>query len=249
MDSIFSYGIPSIKLRDRFHKARTMILRAWQTQKPFAFNGTYTELRYVSLWPHPVQQPHPLVWVPGSGSVETWDLAIDENYCYGHLSFSGLCSAKLIVNGFWKHVAKRCGDTNPHRMAFTQICFVAETDAQAERDYYEAVKYFYSHNPVAPGFVQPPGYQTLRSLRTAMERGTSRGISNGDRQRAASGEMSFWESDEKGFIIAGSPTRVRQPIREFATSLRVRQPIATLQIGNLTEGIAYKKTLNYLVVK
>ena len=41
----------------------------------------------------PIQQPPP-VWVPGSGSVETWDLVIDENYCYGHLSFSGLRAAQ-----------------------------------------------------------------------------------------------------------------------------------------------------------
>jgi alkanesulfonate monooxygenase SsuD/methylene tetrahydromethanopterin reductase-like flavin-dependent oxidoreductase (luciferase family) len=242
MDSVFSYGIPPIELRERFHEARTLILRAWQAQELFAFNGTYTKLRYVNPWPRPVQRPHPPVWVPGSGSVETWDLVIDENYCYGHLSFSGLRSAKPIVDGFWEHVAKRGGDTNPHRMAFTQICCVAETDAQAERDYYEAVKYFYSHNPVAPGFAQPPGYQTLRSLRAAMERGTGRGITNEDRQRAASGEMSFWEYDEKGFIIAGTPERVRQRIRELATSLRVGQLIATLHMGNLPEEVAHKNT-------
>lgn len=241
MDSVFSYGTPPIELRDRFHEARRLILRAWQEPEPFAFNGTYTQLRYINPWPRPIQQPPP-IWVPGSGSVETWDLVIDENYCYGHLSFSGLRAAKPIVDGFWEYVDKRGGDTNPNRMAFTQICCVAETDEQAERDYAAAVRYFYTHNKVASGFVTPPGYQTLASQQAALARGAGPGLSNEDRLRAASGEMSFWEYDEKGYIIAGTPQRVRQRIRELATSLRVGQLIPTLHMGDLAEEIAHKNT-------
>ena len=77
--------------------------------EPFAFNGKYNQLRYVNVWPRPVQKPPP-IWVPGSGSVETWDLVIDQNYCYGHLSFSGLHSAKPTVDAYWEYVAERGGD-------------------------------------------------------------------------------------------------------------------------------------------
>jgi alkanesulfonate monooxygenase SsuD/methylene tetrahydromethanopterin reductase-like flavin-dependent oxidoreductase (luciferase family) len=123
-----------------------------------------------------------------------------------------------------------------------RICCVAETDAQAERDYEEAVKYFYTHNPTAPGFAAPPGYQTSESMKAAMARGSGRGLTNEDRQRAASGEMGFWEYDEKGFIIAGTPERVHQRIRELAISLRVGQLIPTLHMGNLPEETAHKNT-------
>ncbi len=112
---------------------------------------------------------------------------------------------------------------------------------EAEHDYYEAVKYFYTHNPVAPGFISPPGYQTQDSLKAAIERGAG-GISAEDRERAAKGEMSFWEYDEKGYIIAGTPERVRERIRELATSLRVGQLIPTLHMGNLAEEVAAKNT-------
>src|SRR5215213_6754807 len=244
MDSVFSYGTPPIELRERFHEARNLILRAWKEPEPFAHNGRYSKLRYVNIWPRPIQTPPP-IWVPGSGSTETWDLVIDENYCYGHLSFSGLKPAKPLVDGFWEYVDQRGGDTNPNRMAFTQICCVAETDAQAERDYYEAVKYFYTHNSVAPGFLSPPGYTTTASMKAQMDRAAQvggSGFTNEDRLRAARGEMSFWEYDEKGFIIAGTPARVRQRIRELATSLRVGQLIPTLHMGNLSEETAAKNT-------
>ena len=29
------------------------------------------------------------IWIPGSGSPETWDVVNDNDYCYGYLSFSG----------------------------------------------------------------------------------------------------------------------------------------------------------------
>ncbi len=242
MDSTFSYGTPPVELRERFHEARELILKAWSEPEPFAFNGNYTQLRYVNIWPRPVQTPPP-VWVPGSGSVETWDLVIDNDYCYGHLSFSGLNSARPLVREYWDYVDKRGGNMNPNRMAFTQICCVAETDEQAEKDYYEAVKYFYTHNPTWAPFATPPGYQTLNTMKAQMAQGFGRGgLSMEDRMRAAKGEMSFWEYDEKGYIVAGTPERVRQRLRELAIELRVGQLIPTLSMGNLPEEIAEKNT-------
>ena len=240
MDAVFSYGTRPIELRERFHEARKLILRAWDAQEPFAFNGKYTQLRYVNPWPRPIQQPPP-IWVPGSSSVETWDLVIDENYCYGHLSFSGMSAAKPFVDEYWDYVNQRDADTNPHRLAFTQLCCVADSDEQAERDYYEAVKYFYMRNPVPIEFANPPGYRTTKSLDAADKGGRNR-LTGEDRQRAAQGDLSFWEYDEKGFIVAGTPERVRQRLREIATELRVGQLIPTLHMGNLPEETAAKNT-------
>lgn len=239
MDSVFSYGIPPAELRPRFAEARDLILKSWQAEEPFAFNGKYTKLRYVNTWPKPVQKPLPPIWVPGSGSIETWDLVIERDYCYGHLSFSGMRSAKPVVDGYWDYVDKHNGNMNPHRMAFTQIVCISETDAQAEKDYYEAVKYFYRYtNRVSRGFTGAPGYRTAKSMRWELERQSS----NPDRDRAYKGEMSFDEYNEKGFIVAGSPATVRERLREIAKELRVGQLIATCHIGNLPAEVAHKNT-------
>jgi alkanesulfonate monooxygenase SsuD/methylene tetrahydromethanopterin reductase-like flavin-dependent oxidoreductase (luciferase family) len=239
MDSVYAYGTPPAELRARFAEARELILKSWQADEPFAFNGKYTRLRYVNPWPRPVQKPLPPIWVPGSGSIETWDLVTEHDYCYGHLSFSGMRSAKPIVDEYWNYVSRRNGNMNPHRMAFTQIVCVSETDAQAEQDYYEAVKYFYRYtNRVSRGFVQAPGYRSAQSMTWELERQRS----NPDRERAYKGEMSFDEYNEKGFIIAGSPRTVRKRLREVITELRIGQIIATPHIGNLSEETARKNT-------
>jgi len=130
MDSTFAYGRVPVELRDRFHEARELITRAWAEKEPFAFNGKYNQLRYVNLWPRPIQN-RPPIWVPGSNSIETWELVTREDYCYGHLSFSGLQAAKPLVDGYWDYVERNGGDMNPHRMAFTQLICVADSDAEA----------------------------------------------------------------------------------------------------------------------
>ena len=92
MDTNYCYGqIPSLT-REKYQEAHDLIMRAWTTREPFAFNGRYTKLRYVNLWPRPIQQPHPPVHIPGGGSVETYDFCIDNTYSYSYLSLLRLHS-------------------------------------------------------------------------------------------------------------------------------------------------------------
>ena len=128
-------------------------------------------------------------------------------------------------------------------MAFTQLICCADTDAEAEALYGDAVRYFYRNNVQDP-FLAPPGYTSLQSVQAIAsnrKKGESK-LSPEDRVRAAKGEMSFWEYDEKGYIVAGSPARVRQRLRELATDLRIGQLIACLHMGNLAEDVAAHNT-------
>jgi alkanesulfonate monooxygenase SsuD/methylene tetrahydromethanopterin reductase-like flavin-dependent oxidoreductase (luciferase family) len=239
MDSAFSYGTPPIELRERFYEARELILKAWKTKEPFTFNGRYNKLRYVNPWPRPIQQNIP-IWIPGSGSLETWDMVNSFDYCYGYLSFAGKQAARPIVGGFWDHAARVGADLNPHRMAFTQIICCADTDNEAEAQYSDAVKYFHRQNPVPMELVTPPGYLTQTSMRESLRR--SKGVSMDQRRKAMRGELSFWEYDELGYIIAGSPERVEQRVRDLVTELRIGQLITCMHLGNLPEEVAANNT-------
>lgn len=80
MDTNFCYGEPPATLRDKYDEAHRLIIQAWSRPEPFAFNGKYTQLRYVNIWPRPLQKPHPPIWIPGGGSMETWDFCLDYDY-------------------------------------------------------------------------------------------------------------------------------------------------------------------------
>ena len=143
MDTTFSYGQVPAQLRERHTEAHDLIMRAWQERAPFIFNGKFNKQRYVNIWPRPLQQPHPPVWVPGSGSLETWDWVLDRDYVYCYLSYFGYQRGYRVVKGFWDRAAERGVDDNPYRLGFLQLVCVSETDESAEREYEEHVKYFY----------------------------------------------------------------------------------------------------------
>src|ERR1700754_149830 len=47
MDSAFAYARPPVELRERFHEARELVLRAWRGAGALAVNGKITPLRLV----------------------------------------------------------------------------------------------------------------------------------------------------------------------------------------------------------
>src|SRR5438552_465885 len=55
-------------------EAWEIIRRAW-TEEVFSFEGRFWTYRDVAIWPRPVQQPHPTVWVPVTTSKETIEWA------------------------------------------------------------------------------------------------------------------------------------------------------------------------------
>ena len=59
-----------------------------------------------------------------------------------------------------------------------------------------------------------------------------------ERRKASRGELDFWEYDDLGYIIAGTPQRVEQRVRELVTELRLGQLITCMHVGNLPEEVA-----------
>jgi alkanesulfonate monooxygenase SsuD/methylene tetrahydromethanopterin reductase-like flavin-dependent oxidoreductase (luciferase family) len=78
-DDNFAYGFVPATLRERYYEAHDFIKKAWTEQEPFAFNGRYNKIRYANMFIRPLQKPHPPIWIPGGGSVETWDWTLDHD--------------------------------------------------------------------------------------------------------------------------------------------------------------------------
>jgi alkanesulfonate monooxygenase SsuD/methylene tetrahydromethanopterin reductase-like flavin-dependent oxidoreductase (luciferase family) len=90
-----------------------------------------------------VQHPHPPIWVPGGGSVETWQWCAEMDYVYCYLSYYGYKAGKATMDGFWAEMDRLGKDRNPYRAGFLQFVGVAETRQQALRTVREAAEYFY----------------------------------------------------------------------------------------------------------
>jgi alkanesulfonate monooxygenase SsuD/methylene tetrahydromethanopterin reductase-like flavin-dependent oxidoreductase (luciferase family) len=230
MDTNFCYGqIPALT-RDKYAEAHELILRAWTEREPFAFDGKYNQLRYVNIWPRPLQQPHPPIYIPGGGSIETWDFCVEHDYNYSFLSFGGYVAGKALLDGFWERVAAKGKDESPGRGAFAQIICVADTDREAEDLYAEHILYFYNRClHVYPGFSDPPGYRTIKTIQS--------GKLN---QLAAEAQKRFqslsWKNlVEGGMVIAGSPETVRERCEHMIKTLRLGTVFGLFHMGNMPD--------------
>jgi alkanesulfonate monooxygenase SsuD/methylene tetrahydromethanopterin reductase-like flavin-dependent oxidoreductase (luciferase family) len=227
MDVNLCYGITPMEHRERYREAFALTLKAWQAREMFAWNGRYFQLAHVNLWPRPIQQPHPPVWVPGSGSISTFDFAVDHDVCYCFLSYSGARSAKTMMDGYWEVVARKGREPNPYRAGFLQLVVVGDSDADAEAKYARHVEYFYHkclHVP-APYF-SPPGNQDYRSLAAT--------LNNPVRRPENPKELRYRDFVDKGYVIAGNAATVRDRLKEeVVKGLRVGNLMVLLQIGSM----------------
>jgi alkanesulfonate monooxygenase SsuD/methylene tetrahydromethanopterin reductase-like flavin-dependent oxidoreductase (luciferase family) len=227
MDTNYCYGqIPSLT-REKYQEAHDLIIKAWTTREPFAWNGRYNKLRHVNIWPRPIQQPHPPVHIPGGGSVETYDFCIDNTYSYSYLSFSGYLRAQALMSGYWKRVEERGVDKSPYRAGFAQTILVADTDEEAERLYSEHVSYFYNRClHVYPGFADAPGYRTIKTIQSGA-------LSQYAPPRGGYATLSWKDLVEGGHVIAGSPETVRQRMEDLCKGLNVGNIFCLMHVGNM----------------
>jgi len=218
------YGVPPSTLRERYREAHDLIIRAWTAREPFVFNGKYTRLRYVNVWPRPLQQPHPPIWVPGLGSLETIEWVVEHDYVYCFLSYVPDTSAQVQMDRFWEYVERQGKEVNPYRAAFAQLICISESDAKARREYEEHVMYFVEKAMHVPdSYFMTPGFASSRSVLHYLNTWNDQ-----------IHKQSSWDDVVgKGFVIAGSPATVRARLLEKCERLRVGNLITLLHIGSM----------------
>jgi alkanesulfonate monooxygenase SsuD/methylene tetrahydromethanopterin reductase-like flavin-dependent oxidoreductase (luciferase family) len=245
MDTCYAYGQNPSQLRARYHEAHDLIMKAWQEPDTFAWNGRFNKLRYVNPWPRPLQKPHPPIWIPGGGSVETWQWCAEKDYVYSYLSYFGYKAGEETVRGFWNEMDRLGKDRNPFRAGFLQFVGVAETRAEALELYREPAEYFYGRClHVDARFARPPGYSTeatvRKSIQSQLAQVAARAAAQGG--KAAFPRVTFEECIERGYVIVGSPDEVAEKLREVAVDLNVGQLMLLLQFGNMDKSLTMHNT-------
>ncbi len=230
MDTNYCYGqIPALT-RDKYAEAHELIMRAWHEDEPFAFDGKYNQLRYVNCWPKPIQKPNPPIYVPGGGSIETWDFVLENDYNYSYLSFSGYKAGKILMDGYWERVAQLDKDDAPGRASFAQIICVADSDAEAEALYAEHMLYFFNRClHVFPGFADAPGYRTIKTIKAGV-------LSQVRKENQKTFQNLTWKDlVEGGYVIAGSPDTVAEEMEHMIRELRLGTVFTLLHMGDMPD--------------
>lgn len=248
MDTCFAFGQNPSQLRERYLEAHDLVIKAWTEPETFAFNGRFNQQRYVNIWPRPIQNPHPPIWIPGGGSVETWRWCAEMDYVYSYLSYYGYKAGMATMQGFWDEMKSLGKEPNPYMAGFAQAIGVAETEKEAHELSREPAEYFFDRClHVDPRFAQPAGYVTEATQRAGLESQVAR-AAQPERLRTATERAvskSAREFDailENGYIIVGNPDQVADKIREMAKTLNVGHLMTLLQFGNMGKELTMYNT-------
>lgn len=225
-DATISNGVVPIEQRARFREALALVKKAWSAPEIFPWNGKHYQLGMVNLWPRPIQQPHPPIWIPGAGISSTAEFVVSLDHCFCHLSYYGAKNATAVTDRYWDLVASKGRDDNPYRLSFLQLIGIADSDAEAEEIYAPHAEYFF-HKLLytAPCYQQIPGCLEYPALRQALH--------HNPRAEVKLGELKARDLYERGFVMVGSPQTVRQQLLDAAKRLRVGHLLALLHFGSM----------------
>ena len=219
----FSLGINPTYAREMFREAHDLIIRAWTEPGPFRYFSKHYHLNYVNPWPRPIQQPHPPVWVPGVGSLETMEFVAKRRYAYMGIPYFHIDVFKRTFDLFREACEREGYRPDPDQMGWAIPVYVAETDEQARREFEPSLWYF--ARKLLKGIdITPPGYTSVKSAMA---------ITKNQGKFLLSVEK--WDDVEKGvYAIVGSPATVRDKLIHYQQLLGAGNILTGCQIGSLT---------------
>ncbi|MGC9540773.1 LLM class flavin-dependent oxidoreductase [Streptomyces sp. UG1] len=219
----FAQSVNPTRSRDRFNEAHDLIIKAWTSDEPFQWVSPNYEYRYVNLWPRPVQEPHPPIYIPGAGSTETMKFVAEHGYTY----MSVYAPTPLVRRWFDGHrqAAEELGmEHDPVKSAFSVPIYVAETDEKAHREGRRHIEWLF-HRGLKQSFPQvyPPGYMSPGSMRGLLMSGMKPYT-----------ETSYEELLAGGYAVVGSPETVAARLSDLQAQLGFGQLIGLFSIGDIT---------------
>lgn len=203
------------RLMRRYWEAHDLIIKAMSTTDgPFNWEGEFFHYRNVNIWPRPIQQPTPPVWMTGL-SVETGKLAAERGHVVGTLLSGGV--AKPMYDAYRQRAQELGWTAGPDRFAYAACIGVGHTREEGLRRADLIAGYVRTAGVVAEPFTNPPGYNSLGANVAMLKAGPGKGGFVKDRagnpvdQTKATVEQ-FMETDT---VFAGTPDDVVQQITAF----------------------------------
>jgi alkanesulfonate monooxygenase SsuD/methylene tetrahydromethanopterin reductase-like flavin-dependent oxidoreductase (luciferase family) len=160
------HNVALAESRARFEEAFEIVTRAW-TEEVFSHEGKFWSYKDVAIWPRPVQQPHPEIWIPVVGSKESIEFAAAKNA----VITPGLAPGGLqddIIRYFAKCLAANGRKITPNHLSLGLTAYVADSKAAAVKEYGPYHLYFnrtlFSHgNFTETSLQRQAGYSTRSS--------------------------------------------------------------------------------------
>lgn len=127
-----TYGTPADLTKQMTREGIDLILKAWTSEKPFAWEGEQYQFETISIWPRITQQPHPPVF--GSGNSEDSVVFAAKRRIGIAFSFAAPETVSDWIELYRAECAKEGWEPTPDHVIYRGIAYCAPTDEQSVSD-------------------------------------------------------------------------------------------------------------------
>jgi alkanesulfonate monooxygenase SsuD/methylene tetrahydromethanopterin reductase-like flavin-dependent oxidoreductase (luciferase family) len=233
------YGVKPEESRGRFEEAYDLIMTAW-TQSVWSYEGKFFQLKDCAIWPRPLQQPHPPIWI-AARSAESVEWCVKH-----HLPTAQVYQTTSQIEdtfNYYRKVARDEGwEATPNDFILCRHIYIDEADKKAQEVAEPAMRYFFTvfnrgfNEAINKGAVD-------RRLSAALT--TERSFNyfrEGNRERRDFSKLDWDGLIGTGYMIAGNPDTVARQILEQMKQIGANHFMGMFHIGNL----AHEKVVSSL---
>ena len=233
------YGVKPEESRGRFEEAYDLIMTAW-TESVWSYDGKFFQLKDCAIWPRPLQQPHPPIWI-AARSAESIEWCVKR-----HLPSAQVYQTTSQIEDTFNYYRKMARDdgweATPDDFILCRHIYIDESDKKAQEVAEPAMRYFFT--------VFNRGFNEAINKGAADQRlvaalTTARSFSyfrEGNRERRDFSKFDWDGLIGTGYMIAGDPDTVARQILEQMKQIGANHFMGMFHIGNL----AHEKVVSSL---
>src|SRR5215813_9868309 len=216
-----TFGIPLDELRDRFRENLEVILKAW-SEPVLNHKGHFHEFNGVQVWPRPVQEPYPTVWMAATTSVESFELS--GRYGFHMMLIPFLNEVEELRHKMQAYFSARRAagfDPSTARVLGVYHMYVGDDSAGARAaatqglaEYHSAASHAHS---LTPGMADPESYRSHEQHRAKMKL------------------LTYDELVDQNRVLVGSSVEVRDKVEYVRERLYLTDLAGNFALGGLTD--------------
>ena len=224
------YGVNPEESRGRFQEAYDLIMTAW-TKPVWSFEGEFFKLKDCAIWPRPMQQPYPPIWI-AARSAESIEWCVKR-----HLPTAQVYQTTAQIEdtfNYYRKVARDEGwEPSPNDFILCRHIYIDETDKKAQEFGEPAMRYFFTvfnrgfNEAINKGAVDQRLVAALTSERSFNY------FREGNRERRDFSKLDWDGLISSGYMIAGNPDSVARQIQDQMKQIGANHFMGMFHIGNL----------------
>ena len=214
-----AYNVDMHESRARFEEAWEIMQLAW-TEEVFSYQGKFWSYHDVSIWPRPVQQPRPPVWVPVTASKETIQWAGKHNIPITPGEGAPLEVVQDITRFYATCLAQDGHTLTPDHLVSAASVYIADSREQAFKEAGPYMLYL-MHTLLGHGSIRDVGEATQRGWMSESAYDYIRPEHREAFLRSRSGirQVTLEQLANRGRLCWGTPEEVREALIARADAL------------------------------